>query len=118
MPLIIYNGENQETIEVDKYGSSLDILPTVLNLFGIKYDSRLLMGKDILSDYEPLIIFSNRSFITNVGIYNSSTRTFTPHEKTTKDYSEYVQTIQQQIYLKYRYSRIMLKNDYYSYIEK
>jgi phosphoglycerol transferase MdoB-like AlkP superfamily enzyme len=71
MPFIIYN-EGQDTIEINKLGSSLDILPTILNLFGIEYDSRLLMGKDILSDFEPLIIFSNRSFITTEGKYNSN----------------------------------------------
>lgn len=116
MPFIIYNGEIQKTIEVDKYGSSLDILPTILNLFGIEYDSRLLMGKDILSDTEPLVIFSNRSFITNKGKYNSNIRRFYSKNKDNSDYSEYVQSIQKEIYLKYRYSRLILENNYYKYL--
>lgn len=115
MPFIIYN-EGQDTIEINKLGSSLDILPTILNLFGIEYDSRLLMGKDILSDFEPLIIFSNRSFITTEGKYNSNTRNFISNNQ--KDYSEYLKSIQEEIYQKYRYSRLMLENNYYSYIKK
>jgi len=116
MPFIIYNGENQEIIEINKLGSSLDILPTILNLFGIEYDSRLLMGKDILSDTEPLVIFSNRSFITNEGKYNSNIRKFISNGNKNIDYSEYVKKVQEQIYLKYRYSRLILENNYYDYL--
>ena len=36
----------------DKICASVDILPTILNLLGMKYDSRLLAGRDILYD-EP-----------------------------------------------------------------
>jgi phosphoglycerol transferase MdoB-like AlkP superfamily enzyme len=35
---------------------SLDIMPTLANLFGLDYDSRLVMGRDILSDSDALVI--------------------------------------------------------------
>lgn len=38
-----------ENIVVDEYCSTADILPTLLNLFGVDYDSRLLAGTDALS---------------------------------------------------------------------
>lgn len=38
-----------ENIVVDEYCSTADILPTLLNLFGVDYDSRLLAG----TDYSP-----------------------------------------------------------------
>ncbi|NLW11521.1 MAG: LTA synthase family protein, partial [Clostridiaceae bacterium] len=41
--------------------SSLDIIPTISNLLGLEYDSRLLMGRDIFSDTNPLVIFLDRS---------------------------------------------------------
>ena len=41
--LVIWSSTMKEPIEINKYGESLDILPTVLNLFGIDFDSRLLM---------------------------------------------------------------------------
>ena len=59
MPFIIYNSEEDKKIISNKYSSSLDVLPTILNLFGVEFDSRLLMGKDIFSDSEPLVIFSD-----------------------------------------------------------
>jgi phosphoglycerol transferase MdoB-like AlkP superfamily enzyme len=45
----------EKNIVIDEPCSSLDILPTLSNLFGLEYDSRLLMGQDILSDAEPLV---------------------------------------------------------------
>jgi lipoteichoic acid synthase len=57
--------------EVKTLSSSIDILPTVLNLFGVDYDSRLLIGTDILSSNDPLVIFANRSYITDASRYNS-----------------------------------------------
>ena len=61
--LILWNSQMKEPVEVDKYCSSLDIAPTLSNLFGLEYDSRLMMGTDILSDQAGLVIFSNYSFI-------------------------------------------------------
>ena len=112
MPLLIWSGSMKSPIQVDKIGSSLDILPTVLNLFGIEYDSRLLMGRDILSDAEPLVIFSDRSFITDKGKYNAVTGEFTPNEGVEVD-NVYVERINNIIYKKFQMSRLILENDYY-----
>ena len=57
VPLIIYNKETQkETIH--KSGSTFDVLPTIANLFGIKL-KELYLGKDLLSQEESKIYFSN-----------------------------------------------------------
>jgi phosphoglycerol transferase MdoB-like AlkP superfamily enzyme len=58
-----------EPVRVDKPSSSMDIIPTISNLMGLRYDSRLLMGRDILSDSESLVVFKDRSFITCSGSY-------------------------------------------------
>ena len=64
--LIIY-AQGMEAVTVDKPGSSLDIIPTISNLMGLEFDSRFLMGRDLLSDGDPLVIFVDRSFITENG---------------------------------------------------
>ena len=66
--LIIYNSKMKPE-KVDKYCSSMDILPTVINLMGLDYDSRLLMGRDIFSDTEPLVIFNSRNWLTDKARY-------------------------------------------------
>ena len=68
---IIYNS-NMETIKVDAPCCNVDILPTILNLFGIDYDSRLYAGTDILSDGRHVAMLYNRSFISDKCAYNSA----------------------------------------------
>lgn len=112
-PLLIWNSSMQEPIKVETPCSSLDVLPTVLNLFGIKYDSRLLMGNDILSENsEQIVIFSDRSFITEKGRYNSVNNKFTPNEGIEVE-EDYVEKINQKIYQKFKISAMVLDNDYY-----
>ncbi|MFW6030151.1 MAG: LTA synthase family protein [Halanaerobiales bacterium] len=53
--------QGMSKIEVNKLSSSVDILPTLSNLFGLEYDSRTMIGRDILSDSTPLVIFKNHS---------------------------------------------------------
>lgn len=78
--LIIWNSQMTDKVEVDKVGSQIDVLPTILNLFGIEYDSRLIVGKDILSDYPGLATFSNRSWVSDEGTYYSKSKKFVPKE--------------------------------------
>lgn len=117
MPLLIWSGSMKEPIKVEKIGSSLDILPTVLNLFGVEFDSRLLMGRDILSDYDPLVIFSDRSFITDRGKYNAVTGEFIANDGVEVE-DGYVDKINNIIYKKYQMSRLILENDYYRKVFK
>ena len=67
-------------IEINKVCCQVDILPTVSNLLGLEYDSRMMAGSDILSTSEGMVIFSSRSWRTNVGTYNAKTKKFTPAE--------------------------------------
>ena len=69
---IIYKpGMTPETITAPC--SHLDLLPTLSNLFGLEFDSRLYMGRDVFSDAAPLVMFRNRSWITDQASYNSGT---------------------------------------------
>lgn len=76
--LILWSAGMEEPVCVDKYCSSLDVMPTLSNLFGLAYDSRLIMGQDILSDSAGLVIFSNYSFLHEQGSYNSLTDQYLP----------------------------------------
>lgn len=109
--LIMYN-PNIEKTEVNKVISSIDILPTIYNLYGIEYDSRLLIGRDIFSDNEHIVILSDRSWITDKGRYNSVTKKFTNNtdEVIDEDYINRINTIVNQ---KYSMSSLVLSNNYY-----
>ena len=110
--LILWSGDMEEPVVVDKPCDSLDILPTLLNLFGLPYDSRLLAGRDILADEPGLVIFSNRSFLTDKGRYDARTDTFTPAEGAAVEEGYALSTFQQVENL-FWFSQQVLEQDYY-----
>lgn len=111
--LIIYNSEMKENVKVSKYVSSIDVLPTVYNLFGIEYDSRLMMGRDALSDSEGLVMLSDRSFINENGSYNSITGEYKSFKSDVSN--EYVDNMNYEVYQKFTMSSLLLyeKNGVY-----
>ena len=113
--LVIWSSTIKEPIEINKYGESLDILPTVLNLFGIDFDSRLLMGRDLLSNSDGLVIFNDRSWITDKGKYNASTKVFTPFNNEQVD-EDYIESINTKVYNKFVISKNILETNYYKYV--
>lgn len=113
--LIIYNEELKHTV-IDKYASNIDILPTILNMFGAKYDSRILIGKDIMSESEGTVIFNDRSFLTNKGFYNEKTNKFTYFDKNTTNH--YINKKRTETFNKVNASNMLLETNYYKYIEK
>lgn len=115
--LIIWSNTMKKNIKIDKIAESLDILPTILNLFGINYDSRLLIGKDILSDTDGLVILNDRSWITKYGKYNASTQKFTSltEEEIPKNY---VNKINEIVANKFVISKNILDTNYYKHVFK
>lgn len=104
-----------EPVEVDSYCSTIDILPTVLNLLGVEYDSRLLAGKDVMSDAPHLAILTDRSFIADDFRFDVSTGKTFNHKgeeierADLKDYCNYVANL-------FTFSNGVLETDYYSYV--
>lgn len=112
--LIIWSGCIEDMgLEVTTPVYSLDIVPTLSNLFGVDYDSRLLVGRDVFSDADPLVLWPNCSWITDKGRYNARTNTFTPVEgaEIPDGYVDQIDTIVRQ---KIRYSREVLDLDYFA----
>lgn len=127
--LIMWSAAIEEPVEVDTPCSSIDIVPTLCNLFGLDYDSRLYSGRDVFAtNYEadqastcmPLVIFANTGFgnswITAAGTYEASTGTFTPNEGITVD-DNYVSLVSQLVQAKYTYAKQMIQQDYYQILE-
>ncbi|WP_053365244.1 LTA synthase family protein [Bacillus sp. FJAT-27245] len=110
-PFILY-AKGMRPEKIDKPASSLDIIPTLSNLLGLEYDSRLLMGRDIFSNSEPLVMFVDKSFITDRGKYNSVTREFTSSGKATVD-KKYIDMVSDIVNAKFHYSAKILETDFY-----
>lgn len=112
--LILWNSK-VEDMHITKPCMSSDVLPTVYNLFGIDYDSRLFTGRDILSTSDGIAIMSNRSWVTSKGTYFASSRKFVPKEDVDADY---VAKINQLVKNRLNISKLIIKNDYYKYLMK
>ncbi len=110
--MILWSGDMKEPVGVKKPCSNLDILPTLSNLFAVPYDSRLLMGRDILSDDPGLVIFNDSSFVTEQGSYSAKKDVFTPAPGVTVE-NDYAKRILQEVRDKFLYSTKILQRDYY-----
>lgn len=112
---ILWSADMEEPVVIDKYCSSLDIAPTLSNLFGLAYDSRLYMGTDILSASDPTVFFQDRSFINGKIMYdaNSGEVINLSGELITEDY---VRDCLQSMSDAFTYSARIIDEDYYRYL--
>ena len=105
-----FEGKN---IVVDTPVYSLDILPTVSNLFGVEWDSRLLVGRDVFSDAEPLVLWPDYNWVTEKGTYCDGV--FTPREGQQAD-EAYIKRINALVKNKITFSKSVVDLNYYKYL--
>ena len=115
--LIIYSASMENPIKVTKPCSSLDILPTVLNLMGLPYDSRMLVGKDIMSDTPGMVIMPDGSFITEGFRYNAVSGQVTADPGV--DVSDtMLESTKSTVANRFRMAAAICELNYYKYVEE
>lgn len=122
--LVLWCGGMENAVTVTEPCSAVDIVPTLSNLFGLEYDSRLLSGRDVLDkDYDagsasgsiPLVILptsSGNSWATAAGVFEASTRTFNARPGVTVE-EDYVSRVNNIVALQYNYAQQLIARDYY-----
>ncbi|MBQ8869114.1 MAG: LTA synthase family protein [Oscillospiraceae bacterium] len=112
--LIIWSGclEDKEPIVVDSPTFSLDILPTLSNLFGTEFDSRLMPGRDVFSDAEAIVFNMNYNWKTDLGTFHGGK--FTPADENVEIPDGYVDRIKTIVRNKIRYCSGALDSDYFA----
>ena len=118
--LILWCGslEDEEPIVVDEPTFSLDILPTLSNLFGTEFDSRLFPGRDVFSDAPAMVFNTNYDWKTSLGTYYASKGKFVPADENVEIPEDYVSTMKKIVRNKYKYCSLALNNDYFKYLFK
>ncbi len=106
------HGLSDYACEISTPMFNLDILPTLSNLFGLTYDSRLMPGRDVFSDASPLVFWDTRDWITDKGRYLAISDTYMPNEGEAYD-EAYFREISRQVENKLLFSRVVVENDYY-----
>ena len=116
--IIIWSGclEEMDPIIITSPVSSIDILPTLLNLYGIDYDSRLFPGRDILSDSMPLVFNASHDWRTDLGTYISSRATFTPFDPDVEIPEGYVDAVRTMVSNRLNYCQGVLSSSFFRYL--
>ena len=115
--LILWNSA-METVHVSKPCCSVDVLPTLLNLFGMEYDSRLYSGQDILSDSYGLAILKDQSFITDKIVYNARYGKTYNLDKSWTMPDGYLDAYIQVVKNRFSVASNILNNDFYALLPK
>lgn len=105
-----------ENIVVDEYCSTADILPTLLNLFGVDYDSRLLAGTDVLSSGIHVAVLSDKSFLTKTFRYDAGTETVIPADENTTVSGKLAEAYRLYVDSRFQLSGNILNSDYYAHV--
>ncbi len=117
---IIYNSAIEEPIQCDTYCCNVDILPTMLNLFNIDFDSRLLAGNDIFSSGVHRARLYDGSFLTDFVRYDSASgeviwsdeaASFSEAEK-----ERYLNAMMDYTEAEYSASLNLMKNNFFLYV--
>ena len=113
---ILWNNK-MDTVKISKVGSQIDVIPTIYNAFNIKYDSRLFIGNDILSNTPGLAIFANRSWVSDKGTYFSANRQFVPVDGAEIE-EGYVDNMNKIVNNRINMSKLIIENNYYKKVLK
>ena len=112
--LILWSGCLEDMdLKIDAPVCSVDILPTLSNLFGVSYDSRLAVGRDVLGTEEAIALWPDYSWVTEKGSYLASSRKFTPAEGAEIP-EGYVERISAIVTNKVKFSRMVQNSDFFT----
>lgn len=114
--LIFWVGGLEKNIVVDEYCCNVDVLPTILNLWGFEYDSRLLAGTDVFSDGTHAAVLVDKSFLTDKVWFNASTGEIRYQVPESEIPEGYVENMNQLIATRFSISADILNSAYYNFV--
>jgi len=112
--LIYVKGMEPETVETPTF--TPDIVPTVSNMLGLRFDSRFLSGRDVFSDAKPLV-FLDCGFMTDEGYYEKRRGTFTPFDEEADIPEGYVREILDTVNMRKTAVERIMQLDYFTKIK-
>ena len=114
--LVFWVGGLEENIVVDEYCCNVDILPTILNLWGFEYDSRLLAGTDVFSDGPHVAVLKDSSFYNDKVWLNASSGEIRYLLEENELPQGYVENMYEYVKKKASISVDILNTDYYEFV--
>ncbi len=115
-PFFIWSANMKETI-VNKTNCQLDILPTILNLFGIPFQEKSMIGRDIFDNNNlGLVIFEDNSWIDGKILFNNGNITKLQNISDNEIDKNYISNKTQEVRDRLRQNDLTLKYNYLKYI--
>ena len=115
-PMFIYNSE-MEPLVVEDYTTIIDLLPTLLNLFNVKYDPRLYLGTDAFSkSHVSRAVFADGSWTNERGYYHAPNSSMKYVEGAESYTNEELVYINQEISNRQKMSASAIKANYFNYL--
>lgn len=114
--LIFWVGGMETPQVVDTYCCNVDILPTILNLWGFDYDSRMLAGTDVFSDGTHVAALINQSFLTDKVWFDANTGETRYLVEESQLPEGYVENMNRLIKTRFAISSDILNTGYYNFL--
>jgi|GEM_PF-5977470 len=113
-PLVVWSTDLRQDV-VEEPMNSIDIVPTLANMFGLNIDYTNYVGVDIFSRGSNIAFLENRSWISKSGEYNSITQSLKLYdEKYRTDFiMDYVRNVNEDVANRFTYSRILLDKNFF-----
>ncbi len=114
VPFFIINNDPSINIfneNKDNYMSSIDIMPTVANLFDLRLDYNHVFGIDALASEDNIVRFADLSFVSKSFSYDSISEVYEIDESTITP--EYLKILKQKIINDYINNLSALEYDYF-----
>lgn len=84
VPLIIWTKDKTFNVDVEEVMGMIDLYPTIANMLGLEYKN--LLGNDIFSVDENIVVFPNGNWVTNKVYYNSQYNEYKEYKKVDSNY--------------------------------
>lgn len=113
--LIFWVGGLEENIEVEEYCCNVDILPTIANLWGFDFDSRMLAGTDVFSEGDHMAVLVDKSWLTDKVWFHTDTgevRYLVSEEELPENY---IDNINRLVATRFSVSSDILNQAYYNF---
>jgi len=114
VPLMIWSN-NLEPKEIDTMVSSLDVVPTILNLFGLE-QNKIYFGTDVFDEnHREIVVLKDRSWATPSLYYDSKSNTVTQIDTSLNklNYDEQINQNNMFVYDLFNVGQKMLTTDYF-----
>jgi hypothetical protein len=111
VPMMIISDTSYLDNVEEYYMSTIDVMPTVANLFDLNLDYRLIFGNDAFEDNHNIVRFADGSFISTDFRYESLSEQYTIFDDTITE--EYLFALNNQFLNSYLYNILILEYDYH-----